>query len=287
MSIETINLHVWPRCNLACRYCYATFQATSGSLPLADWQALLDLINVAGVRRVNFSGGEPTLHPELTGMLRHARSVGLQTSIISNGTRLNAEMISLLDLVGVTLDSRDDSVLVRLGRQSRRRVGSHVASVRAAAALAHELGVRLKINTVVTALNLTEDLNELLSELRPFKWKPLQFSTVVGENDGDARELSVSGQAFREFVARHASLANLGIWVAPETAAVIGETYVMVDPIGRLFQQSRHEYRVSEPVLRVGLEAALEQVGGYNREAFLQRGGAVDVHANQLARGSR
>ena len=165
MSIETINLHVWPRCNLACRYCYATFQATSGSLPLADWQALLDLINVAGVRRVNFSGGEPTLHPELTGMLRHARSVGLQTSIISNGTRLNAEMISLLDLVGVTLDSRDDSVLVRLGRQSRRRVGSHVASVRAAAALAHELGVRLKINTVVTALNLTADLENTIKQL--------------------------------------------------------------------------------------------------------------------------
>ena len=130
MSIETINLHVWPRCNLACRYCYATFQATSGSLPLADWQALLDLINVAGVRRVNFSGGEPTLHPELTGMLRHARSVGLQTSIISNGTRLNAEMISLLDLVGVTLDSRDDSVASAASRAAASAVTSHPFALR-------------------------------------------------------------------------------------------------------------------------------------------------------------
>jgi radical S-adenosyl methionine domain-containing protein 2 len=273
MLIETINLHVWARCNLRCTYCYGRFPSRPPHLDASAWCKVIDLLAAEGVRRLTFSGGEPTLHPGFGQMLRHARESGLQTSVVTNGVRLASEHVAVLDVVAVTVDSADHSTLERLGRG----VGYLDTALRVADLVhANRRRSRLKVNTVVTQLNAAEDLTALIRRLRPFKWKPLQFVRVVGENDDSAEALAVDDGVFADFVERHAALAP-EIWLAPESARTIQTTYVMVDPIGRLFQHSPAGHRVSLPLLDVGLRAALEQVGGYDREAFVARGGHLDV----------
>lgn len=279
MPIETINVNPWPHCDLECVYCYGSFPEKPSRLSLADWNAILDMIANAMVRRVTFSGGEPTLHPYLLGMLQHARRVGLQTSIVTNGAKLTRAHVEILDLVTVTLDAVTDDVLLALGRSLPRR-GSYLERFDSVCALAAASDTGLKINTVVTRLNLDEDLRALLVRARPVKWKPLQFTSVIGENETRAADLEVTSVEFAAFVGRHRpALEAAGVLVAPETEADVRSTYVMLDPSGRVFSTQSGEKRFSRPVLEIGLEAAVAEVGGYDRERFLARGGEIDVRS--------
>jgi len=275
--IETVNLHVVRACNLRCTYCFGSFPERPERISFSDWCAILDQLASAGVRRANFSGGEPTLHRDLASMLRHARNVGLQTSVISNGARLSDDILELLDLVGITLDSADDDALEKLGRR-RHGDPSYVAQTLDLAARVHRSKALLKVNTVVTRHNVDEDMSATLLAMKVWKWKPLQFTLVPGENEKVAGELSVTRQAYASFVARHRKpLEAAGTWVADEADDVVRSTYVMVDPSGRLFRSTPCGYAKSEPILNIGFEAAVEQVGGYDRAAFVARGGHVDV----------
>lgn len=114
---ETVNLHLWPRCNQGCTYCFERFRDVRGSMPNRSWMRLLDHLSERGVRRVNFAGGEPTLHPKLEELLMHARDIGLKASIVTNAHRLTDQMLSHLDVVALSIDSNDDAVSARLGRR--------------------------------------------------------------------------------------------------------------------------------------------------------------------------
>jgi radical S-adenosyl methionine domain-containing protein 2 len=276
MPIETVNLHIWGKCNLACSYCYGTFPARPRALGARGWCRILDVLAEARVRRVSFSGGEPTLHPGLLEMLDHAGARGLQTSIITNGIALSDGMLRQLDMVGMTLDAATPSILERLGR-AMPSGADYLARLWDVNRRCRAFGVRMKINTVVTSINVHEELVDTLLHLRPAKWKPMQFVYVRGENDADAASLHVSSAAFHTFVRRHARVTESGIWVEPESATTVRTTYVMVDPAGRVFQHAPEGHRTSAPVLDVGLVRAIEQAGGYDRDAFLARGGDVDV----------
>lgn len=276
MLIETVNLHVWGRCNLKCVYCYGSFPEDPRSLPLATWKCILLELAAHDVRRVTFSGGEPTLHPSLLEMMSYAKGLGLQVSIITNGTRLTDPMLEVLDVVGITLDAVSEPLLREMGR-GLPRGWSYVQHTMDVAQRARAHGAYVKVNTVVTTMNASEQLSAVLLELRPDKWKPMQFTEVLGENDGAAPRLRVTEKIFQEFVDRHAAVGAAGIWVQPESESTIRGTYVMVDPTGRIFQHTGAAHRLSEPVQEVGFERALAQTGGYDREAFVARGGHVDV----------
>ncbi|MBL8683601.1 MAG: viperin family antiviral radical SAM protein [Myxococcales bacterium] len=276
MPIETVNLHLERRCNMKCEYCYGQFPERPAMLPIARWREILRELARVRVKRVSFSGGEPTLFSGLLDLLREAKSLDLQVSMITNGTFLSDEMLAQLDMVGLTLDSADDVRLRVIGR-AWRGGDSYTGLVRSVVERAKAHGVRVKLNTVVTTRNVDEDLSAIIVELAPSKWKPMQFTEVMGENDSVARELRVTEDAFRSFVARHKRVADAGIWVAPETDATIRGTYAMIDPSGRVFQHGPGGHRRSAPVYEVGFEAAFEQAGGYDRAAFVARGGDLDV----------
>src|SRR3972149_6191899 len=84
-----------------------------------------------------------------------------------------------IDWVAISIDSASGNTEALLGRG----FGNHVDLVRAAARRVRSRGIRLKINTTVTALSWNEDLHPLLEELRPDRWKVFQVLPIRGEND--------------------------------------------------------------------------------------------------------
>lgn len=64
-------------------------------LPLRTVQEILDDVREAGVNRVRFYGGEPTLHPDLTKMVEHATSLGLDAYVNTNGHLLKHKIDEL------------------------------------------------------------------------------------------------------------------------------------------------------------------------------------------------
>jgi radical SAM protein with 4Fe4S-binding SPASM domain len=85
-------------CNNACRHCYNRVESTSPTLPLGEgkgegasvqqWKKILQKLTIIGVPHVIFTGGEPTLYPDLCDLIRAAEHLGLITGLNTNGRRL-------------------------------------------------------------------------------------------------------------------------------------------------------------------------------------------------------
>ncbi len=99
-------------CNNACTHCYnEAGRFGMDSLDRAGWFAVLDRLAEIGVPHVILTGGEPTLHPELAAIVRHADALGLMVGMNTNGRRLaDTHLVAALGAAGlnhvqVTLES--------------------------------------------------------------------------------------------------------------------------------------------------------------------------------------
>lgn len=98
-------LEITDKCQLACEHCYADSGPTGsyGSLTSADWMRVIDEAAELGVEMVQFVGGEPTLHPDFDGLVRHALSCVLDAEVYMNLVRVSAEQWPLFELPGVRI----------------------------------------------------------------------------------------------------------------------------------------------------------------------------------------
>lgn len=84
-------------CNLKCSFCHDSLLHEKGSdphLPLAFVVSLLDEAAEAGLLRIRYSGGEPTLHPGFSEILSHGNNLGLYQIIFTNGLRIDQQTLS-------------------------------------------------------------------------------------------------------------------------------------------------------------------------------------------------
>jgi radical S-adenosyl methionine domain-containing protein 2 len=266
-----VNFHLLKACDAACRFCFATFRDVPRQLGVRDAERVIDLLRAAGVDKLNFAGGEPTLHPKIGVLVAHACGAGLVTSIVTNGSRLGAlldEHAAHLDWVGLSLDSASEETEIAIGRSR----GAHVARAIELAGRCRALGVRVKLNTVVCALNWQENVSDLVRGVRPERWKVFQALPVDGQNDGVIEPLLIDADQFGAFVERHAGLAAEGFPPVVEDNEAMRGSYVMVDPLGRFYGNATGRHLYSDPILAVGVAAALAQVG-FDPEKFVTRGG--------------
>ena len=277
-----VNYHLIGHCNARCAFCFAPFRGRKNP-GFADRARLIDAMVDAGVSKINFAGGEPTLVRGLGALFRRAkeRSDGeCAATIVTNGKRLRellAEAAPWIDAVALSLDSGSDEINARLGRT---RPGIPYASeMKDLAELVHRNGVRLELNTVVTRLNADENMSDLVREMAPERWKLFQMLPVAGENDSAIGVLEISAREFEAYVERHRRCARFGIDVVPESNELMTNSYLMIGPDGRFFwheptgDSRRLEY--GAPILEVGFDAALEQAR-FSEDKFVERGGIWD-----------
>ena len=281
-----VNFHMWKPCNLRCRFCFATYdddpalRGVRGGLPEADACKLIGMLRLAGVEKLNFVGGEPTLCPYLPALLRHSRNLGFVTTLVTNGAKL-AQVLEAapgcLDWVGLSVDSADEAIQAELGRGR----GDHVSKSVGLFRLLHERGIRVKLNTVVTSLNWEEDMREFVQQVRPARWKIFQVLPVGGQNDGKVESLLITREQFEAFVARHRDLASDLLTIAAETTEDLTGSYAMIDPLGRFFADRGGRYAYSDPILSVGIEAAFRQID-FSLKKFEDRGGLYEYRPNEV-----
>jgi radical S-adenosyl methionine domain-containing protein 2 len=267
---EAVNFHLWKPCNYRCRFCFATFEDVPGRLNAADALRVVDLV-APYCDKITFVGGEPTLCPFLGDLVEHAHALGLTTCVVSNGERLGPLIVqhgASLDWIGLSVDTADEAIGVQLGRGS----GGHGARARELGQLARQHDVRLKLNTVVTSLNHHEDLSPLVRAMYPDRWKVFQVLPIIGQNDGIVEELLITTEQFRAYVDRHAHLAAEGLGPIAEDNEHMTGSYVMIDPMGRFFDNVDGRLVYSPAILDVGVEAAFERVR-WERQRLVRRGG--------------
>jgi MoaA/NifB/PqqE/SkfB family radical SAM enzyme len=88
------------RCNLSCTYCNE-YDKASNPVATESMNRRIDRLAELGTGIITFSGGEPTLHPDLDGLIGRVRLRGSIATLITNGYLLTPERIRRLNDAGL------------------------------------------------------------------------------------------------------------------------------------------------------------------------------------------
>jgi radical S-adenosyl methionine domain-containing protein 2 len=264
--IPTVNYHLIKPCNMVCKHCFSDFDEIK--INQLDFtkakQIVQEVAKIKSIRKINFSGGEPTLFKGIESLIKYAKEQGLETSIVSNGYKLiksNSFFSSLkgnLDLLVLSIDS--------FSRDSNLTIGRHVndatLTIEDFVLLAHKCfdnDIKIKVNTVVTKNNFNQVLANEIGLLKPIRWKILRMLPVENQNE-KASIINPSDEEYNEFLLLNRSLAeNLNIKVVSEDNDEMTGSYIMISPDGKFFNNLEGKHQYSEQILQVGIEKALSQ----------------------------
>ena len=282
-EVTTVNYHLWKSCNMGCGFCFATFldlpPQGATCLPQDDSVRLITLIAEAGFRKINFAGGEPTLCPWLSELIRHAKSLGLTTSVVPNGSRITEAWLDYLagslDILAISIDSVDAETQQKIGRTVKGKSPMTRPDYLSIGESAKARGMRLKVNTVVNRHNVADDFSPFIRAIAPERWKIFQVLPVAGQNNLRFDEFAIGRDEFDLYVDRNGSVERDGVRVIPENNEEMTGSYLMIDPQGCLFDNTRGKHTYSNPILSVGVQTALAEIRVYP-ERFIERGGLYD-----------
>jgi MoaA/NifB/PqqE/SkfB family radical SAM enzyme len=112
-TAHPLLVHVIPirRCNIDCGYCNE-YDKVSQPVPTQTMVERIDHLASLRTSVVAFSGGEPMLHPDLDGLIRHIRSRGMMAGLITNGYLMSPKRILALndaglDFLQISIDNLD------------------------------------------------------------------------------------------------------------------------------------------------------------------------------------
>lgn len=169
----TLRVNVLEQCQLRCAYCLPgtvrPFTPGPERLTVEEYRTLAAALSGVGLRKVRFTGGEPLLHPHLTGIVGAFREAlpDATLAVTTNGLRLGEKLDALIaaGLSGATvhLDSlRPERYRALMGDGD---VGVALEAVR----LARSRLPRVKVNCVVQRGRNEDEL-----------WDFLELSTRLG-----------------------------------------------------------------------------------------------------------
>ncbi|MGH3823632.1 MAG: radical SAM protein [Pseudonocardiaceae bacterium] len=134
-DLSFVWLEVTGKCQLSCVHCYAESgpSGTHGRMGAADWLRVIDEGVALGVSAVQFIGGEPTFHPDLMTLVRHAVNRGLRVEIFSNLVHVRPVLWEMFSLPGVSLatsyysDESDQHEAITGRRGSHAKTRANIA----------------------------------------------------------------------------------------------------------------------------------------------------------------
>jgi radical S-adenosyl methionine domain-containing protein 2 len=282
----SVNYFFTRECNFQCGFCFHTAKS-SFVLSVDEAKRGLRMLRDAGTRKINFAGGEPLMpkyHDFLGELLRHLKEDLLMesVSIVSNGSFLKQsrrwfeQYGKYIDILAISCDSADEATNKLIGRASGGR-GKQLEYLREAKELCLRHDIKFKINTVVNSFTWLEDMNALIDELQPTRWKVFQVLILRDENDGadgtkrDATRFAVTDEQFAAFCARHRHQPS----IVPESNQSMQNSYLLLDEHMCFLDCSRGGKAPTQSILKVGVERALGDAG-FDETEFLHRGGMYD-----------
>jgi MoaA/NifB/PqqE/SkfB family radical SAM enzyme len=175
------GMDVTARCNERCPMCAVSRRAAEELSP-GELGRVFARLRGAGVRVVEITGGEPFLRADLHEIVRHLDGAGLRYTLNTNGTRVEARHLPMLQdargllQVAVSLDS------LRRERYAQLRGADLLdAALRGLEALAPLSGsVPLKVNFTLSTLNVDE-----VWDMLAFVRARGMFLSVFPVNQGD------------------------------------------------------------------------------------------------------
>ncbi|MDM8553013.1 radical SAM protein [Desulfobacterales bacterium HSG2] len=248
-NATNVFFHILTRCNLRCRHCYINpEQHGDNTLPLPTIEAwLAAYAEKSREANVIFLGGEPTLHPDLSGAIKKAKSLGYNSITVDTNGYLFHDILSKVspdevDYFSFSLDgaTRDTNNKIR-GEGSYDKC---VAGIREAVSR----GFAVSLIYTVSRANIheLEQMAPLLKELGVSRFF-IQVIGIRGKSAGGREKLQLSKEEWLSVIPRAADkAADMGIAVTYpkvflepeesfECAALVADNY-FIFPNGRVYR---------------------------------------------------
>jgi len=187
------RISVVGNCNLSCEFCHNEGAPARGRMNIDTMLVAVAAAKRAGFSRVQFTGGEPLLHPEIAMFVARAREHIVDVGITTNGTFLEAHLASLVaagvSRVHVSLQTES---LILAGDGENWGVPDWLAPTLERAA---QGAFSLRLNLPVPANDLVRAerfLDELRCDIKAFSILP----------EGEAKEDTYPSDALAALVAR-------------------------------------------------------------------------------------
>lgn len=165
------------RCNMSCRFC-EYWKRPGEEMSTPDILKMLDEAQDLGIGVYNAWTVEPLLREDLPDILKHAKSLGLMTSLITNGLLLKKRAKDLvhLDLLSVSVDG------IKSYREMR---GIDLDIIIEGIRAAQEAGHEILMNCVISGRNTAEleDLVHLAESLSCWiSFEPMHESPGIDDS---------------------------------------------------------------------------------------------------------
>lgn len=176
---ERVKIVTGLKCNIKCIFCYYRNHLKAPNRPFREIISDIVYAKRNGISEVDFSGGEPTIHPDLPMLISEAKSLGMKNiCIITNGLRA-ADLTYLKILKKAGLDEILFSVHgpnEKIHDEITETKGSFSKILEALSNAASE-NLKIRINTVVNRLNYNylDAIGTLVLKFRPIQ---VNFITI-------------------------------------------------------------------------------------------------------------
>jgi radical S-adenosyl methionine domain-containing protein 2 len=265
------------QCNAKCGFCFSVFNDIEQTMLTKEEHLLiLGKIADAGYKKIKitFVGGEPLLCPWIDDLIDAAKGHGMTTMLVTNGFLLREYIqkneITALDWIALSIDSLVADTNKLIGRYQKDAYWGE-SEYFSLVDLIREHNKRFKINTVINRFNLMEDFSKFITLAKPERWKMLQVLPIVNQNDFSVNKFLISDEEFLSFIRRHSHLSEITN-VFQETNLDMIDSYIMISPDGRLFQNSTGSYTYSNnSLLDTDFNTVLQEIN-FDQNKYKKRG---------------
>jgi MoaA/NifB/PqqE/SkfB family radical SAM enzyme len=238
-EIPSVDWWMTSRCNLACDFCYGP---VPGQDPVERRPDILQALAASSARVVTLCGGEPLLIRRIGEYAATLRRCGKSVVLNTNGELLRRRLEQGLSLDDFTMAGISvEGSTAEVHRAMRGEKADLTEVIEAARLVARHPDVRLKLATVVSAVN-RDDLPALAATVRglaPDVWRLYQYSSRGDQNSGQQRH-SLPDEEFRRLVQEATALAA-PVPTAPSTETET-EGCLIVDPSGNVLEPAGASY---------------------------------------------
>jgi|GEM_PF-1108701 radical SAM additional 4Fe4S-binding domain len=185
-----IAIEILEMCNLRCRYCYVAAGIMGNNImKLEDYMKIIE--NIISIKNkynrigITFTGGEPTLHPDLIDMVRKAKDIGIdRIALVTNGTLMNKRFLdNLIDAglewIAVSIDSylaEDNDYL--------RGKGVYEKVIETLKILSQYENIYKSLSVTLTSKNISKDNAEGLVKLgKKYNVDAIVFNMIMLEGN--------------------------------------------------------------------------------------------------------
>ena len=227
------------RCNMACSFCYMPWERRPVLRNVAI--EVLERILSWGVKSITFGGGDPLLYDWLDDLLRITRK-RVFTQLDTNGLGFTDDKMDrlqpLVDMLGLPLDA----VSLAVSRNMRKH-RNHASIVKGLIPKAVAHGFTVKVNTVVSRVNLHEimRIGEVVERSGASVWSLYQFWPVGEYGSKNAAIHMIDLDSYTRIV-DSARKCFSGVHIEDGgDMKTRCRSYFLLSPTGRAWTISRHD----------------------------------------------